>query len=380
MDVKSNMKGKKTKICFLSTGAYPLFNSNSTAVHGGAEIQLSLIAKELAKDKRFHVDFIVGDFGQKAKEIYNNVHLHKTFNPQATDSFFTKLWQAIKYFRLFIKLSPDILFTSAANSAIGLVGFYCKLFRKKHIHRTASLMDVNKEYILQNGFIGKLYKYGLEHAGIILVQSKEQKKHLFDNHSSESVIFKNLFVFSAANNKIDSKYILWVSRLDFMKNPYLFLQMSKQFPAEKFTMICPPKSAGKNEEWIKLQKEAESISNLTFIEKVPFNEIQSYFNEAKVFVNTSDFEGYPNTFIQAGIGKTPILSYKVNPDNFLNEYDCGYCCKGDFDIMVKTLDKLVSDKEDWQNKSRNVFEYVRKNHDIEKGIIKLDEIISNHIK
>lgn len=366
---------KKIKICFISTSAYPLFNSKCKDQHGGTELQLYLIAKELAKSENFEVSFILGDFRQKNIEVINQIRLYKSFIPKSEETLIKKLIQAIKYFNLFKKINTDIYITSAANSTVGLVSLFCKFNKKIHIHRTASQMDINKSFIKLNGILGKIYQYGLENADIVITQNNEHKKLLKRNHNIDAIVIKNFFEIKRIKKRIPKNSILWVSRYLEMKRPKIFLELAKKFPNENFIIICSTKE--KNNKYKQLILNAKKIKNLKFIEKVPFNEIQKYFNKAKVFVNTSDYEGFPNTFIQAGLGKTPILSLNVNPDNFITKYNCGYFCKGNFDVMVEKLDKLFTDKKDWEEKSNNCYKYVKKNHDINKNIKKFKKIIFN---
>ncbi len=59
---------KKNRVCFVSLKAYPLFNPDISSVFGGAEVDLYMLATELANDERFEVSFIVGDYGQPPLE------------------------------------------------------------------------------------------------------------------------------------------------------------------------------------------------------------------------------------------------------------------------------------------------------------------------
>ena len=128
-------------------------------------------------------------------------------------------------------------------------------------------------------------------------------------------------------------------------------------------MIC--QKATDDKDYMSLQTEAEQIKNLTFIKRVGFAEIDGYFRRAKVLVNTSAAEGFPNTFIQAGKWATPILSLKVNPDGFLDKYGCGLCAGGDWDKFVKMLGELL-DPATAQRYGRNGRRYAEENHDIKK--------------
>lgn len=360
--------GEKIEICFISTYVYSLFNSESPSIHGGSELQLYLMAKELSINSDFFISFVVGNFGQKNVEEYEKIKLFKSFNPKSNDSLHKKLIQAILYYRLFKKIDADIYFTSAANSTVGLVSLFCKLNNKKHIHRTAHESEVNLSYH-KKGILGKIFIKGLLGSDLVVTQNETHKKLLEKNYKIFSKVLKNSFYIKDIN-LYEKDLILWVARCDYWKRPELFIQLAKSIPNERFMMISPP--ANEKEDYQKeIKEKANKTNNLIFIDRVPFNDIQFYFNRAKMIVNTSEYEGFPNIFLQAGIAKTPILSLNVNPDKFINMYNCGFYCENDFNKLVENAKVLINNKEVWEEKSGNVFKYVKKNHDIHKNVEQL---------
>jgi glycosyltransferase involved in cell wall biosynthesis len=164
---------------------------------------------------------------------------------------------------------------------------------------------------------------------------------------------------------IKRKTILWVGAPRSIKQPEVFIKFIEQLANETGTMICSI-----NLKFVSafraLQKTALRIPNLHFLEYVPFDQIDRYFAEAKVFVNTSLNEGFPNTFVQAAKCGTPIVSLQVDPDHFLEEYRCGYTAQGDFNRLVENTKKLLTDQTLWEEISANAFRYAKENHDIVK--------------
>ena len=96
---------------------------------------------------------------------------------------------------------------------------------------------------------------------------------------------------------------------------------------------------------------------------MPFNRIDTYFQRAKVLVNTSDSEGFPNTFIQACKAGAAILSFNVNPDGFLDTCKCGLCCNGDAARLTYNLGFILENNR-YIELGLNARKYVEQNHDI----------------
>ncbi|MHA1500145.1 MAG: glycosyltransferase family 4 protein, partial [Promethearchaeota archaeon] len=119
------------------------------------------------------------------------------------------------------------------------------------------------------------------------------------------------------------------------------------------------------EYWEDIKKLTENIPNLKFIEYVKFSEIENYFKNAKVYINTSIYEGFPNTFLQAFKYKTPVISLNVNPNNIFDDYNIGYYCNDNFDLLKEKLSELMQNSALQETIGRNAYSHVRKFHDIE---------------
>jgi glycosyltransferase involved in cell wall biosynthesis len=368
-------KKMEKKICFIATHVYPLFNPKEKSSYGGSEVQLYTIAKELSKDENNNVSFIVGDFKQKKYEYHNNIKVIKSFNPKSSgSSIFAKAIQALRYIFILAKENPDICITSSAHSTVGVVGIYCKLFRKKHIHRIANIIDVNGYWINNNGILGKIYDYGLKNASHIVCQTHDQKKALKENYNINATLFRNVFDFENIKPPKSKKYILWVARANRTKRAEHFLELAQQNPDLRFVMIC---NKQKVDYYNEIYKKAKKIKNLEFIEKVPFHKIQKYYDNAKLFISTSEFEGFANTFIQSGIAKTPIISLSSNPDDFINKYECGYFAQDSTEKLNEYTRKLLADKKTYEKFSENIHKYVKEKYDIRNNIKVIKKVIDD---
>lgn len=348
------------KLCFFNLNGYSLFNSKSQAPLGGTEIQLYRLACYFSQQNEFSVSYATGDWGQPPVEKFKQICIYKT--AKVNHKIFNLLTSPFIIWKVLKKINADIYLCSASGPELGLIALFCKIYHKQLVFRVASNIDCDTNF-LPNNLLRKVYFFGLKNTNKIIAQSNEQKNKLSHLLRLKSTVLKSLYEIKSDNTNSKKSYILWVGSCQQLKNPKLYLEVVKRFPAQKFVMICPVQ---KNQEVLynSLKKSAKKLDNLTLIPKVPFDRIQTYFNHAKILIGTSDFEGFPNVYIQACIGKTPIVSYKVNPDNFITKNNAGYVSDGNFETMISQIKILLTNNKTREQFSQNAFNYVKNNHDI----------------
>lgn len=352
---------KKAKLVFISLFAHSLFDSRSSVIFGGSVVQLYNIATFMKQSSDVEVSFIVGDYSKNFyKKTYDDISVYNLFNLKKTSLFF-KLFQGLKLLLFLVKLSPDTCVMRAASPEVSIVGLYCKIFRKKFVYMTAHEVDCTGEYRKNNPILGLLYEIGVKLANIVITQNEKQKIDIESNLGIKSTILKSGYVIPEChrNNAID---ILWVARLDKWKQAEVFLDLVKYFPNNSFVMIAPLSYDKKYAN--KIEISAKQNKNLKFIQGVPFGEIDSYFCQAKIFVNTSSYEGFPNTFVQAAMYGVPILSLSVNPDNLIDKNRIGIFAENNVQKLIEGCKRLLEDDQFYNIASSNAYRYAKNNHDI----------------
>ncbi len=366
-----NTENRPIRICFIALRAYPLFNPRIKEVFGGAEVDLYLLATQLSKDKEFEISFVVGDYDQESIEVYEDVVVIKSTDVKRNLFLNSRhIWKAL------VRANAHIYVSEASSLGTTLNALFCRLHKRKFIYRTASNIECDGTYLQQHRFRGKAFIWSLRHADTVITQNDEVAKKLLATTGIASQVIRNAHILMPLSQKHRDN-ILWVGRSTTLKVPELFIKLARHLPDEQFTMICQKASGDKN--YDNLVAQAETLKNLKFIRNVPFHEIDKYFQQAKVLVNTSSSEGFPNTFIQACKCATPILSLKVNPDAFLDRYNCGLCANGDWGLFVNMLKQLLNSNTACKL-GNNGRRYADDNHDIKKIIEEYKALFRKSVK
>ena len=94
----------------------------------------------------------------------------------------------------------------------------------------------------------------------------------------------------------------------------------------------------------KVRDDAKTIDNIRFVGAVPYSEVNSYFSRAKLFLNTSDSEGFPNSFLQAWVRGVPVVSF-FDPDGLIASEGLGISVNTQDDFKEALSGLLGQDDE-----------------------------------
>jgi glycosyltransferase involved in cell wall biosynthesis len=353
---------KAPHICFVAPTAYPaLAGDESIKMIGGAQIQQTIIAKELVA-RGYRVSMICMDHGQPSPVDIGGVTVHKAYGPDDGLPMLRFIWPRLtSIWRCMTQADADIYYYRAAGMLAGVIAAYAKLRGKKSIYAVAGNPDLEPN---TNRIKYKrdrlLFEYGLRNVDQILVQNDYQRELCIHNYHREPVLINNCWPYRpAASRPPTGKYVLWVSMMRKLKQPHLFIELARALPQYHFKMI-----GGHKTQELRLfesvKKAAEEVPNLDFLGYVPLARTDELFDGARLFVNTSESEGFPNTFLQAWCRGVPTVSF----------VDCGARGgTGPIGLVVDSLDamrdavnRLMEDERQWSILSEASSRYFVSHH------------------
>jgi len=148
-----------------------------------------------------------------------------------------------------------------------------------------------------------------------------------------------------------------------LKQPELFLDLAARMPKEQFVLVAfrddmqPALCA-------RIRSRASRLPNVSLKEGVAWSDIGRFFEQAKLFVNTSVYEGFPNTFVQAAHHSVPILSWSVDPDLVLTRHRIGFCGEGVFERLCEAAQELCDNDSLRLEMGDRAAAYARDHHDL----------------
>jgi glycosyltransferase involved in cell wall biosynthesis len=337
------------KICFLGLENLPVLAPEYNGCRaGGEQVQHTLLARALAR-RGHRVSMVVYDYGQQDGCCWDGVTAWKAHREQAglpilrfVHPRWTGIWSALR------RADADIYYASCAGMHIGLLALFCQRNRRHFVFRAAHDADCEPDALLVKYWRDrKLYEFGLRRASGILTQSRKQQRALFDNYGLHSRV-ADMLVEPPEGECARDVDVLWVNNLRDFKRPDLCLALSKRLPRFSFHMIGA-EQPGASALYRQIAREAAATPNLVFHGHVPYHEIGSRYGRARVFLNTSDTEGFPNSYLQAWVRGTPVVAF-FDPDAVIRRERLGMVA-GSMDDMAAAVARLLDDRAVWAEAS-----------------------------
>jgi glycosyltransferase involved in cell wall biosynthesis len=312
---------------------------------GGAEYQYKLIEEYLCKTYKIYYLFRHTEQLLHSKFITYDYRIRKNYKENLPSDSFT-------IYKLIKKLSPDIIYKQGIDYITAIGAYYAKKNGKSMVLHIASSRDVEKsspmfgKRILFDIMNQQTAKYVINNSTKIICQATYQDILLRENYGKScELILPNFH--PVTTNKIhkDTSPIIvaWVANLKELKQPEVFIRLAKSFmstPDVKFMMIGRPALGAWQGE---LVEQIGRVPNLEYLGELPINQVNDILSKAHILVNTSQYEGFSNTYIQAWMQKVPVVALNSDPDDIIKTKQIGFHSKS-FEQLVSDVRALIENK------------------------------------
>lgn len=378
-------------ICFASVNAGRILLGHSSGF-GGAEVELINLAGHLAQEGGVRVSLVTVTDEIPGETVLRGIRVLPVTPPDphvASYGFIRRKLTALNYYLRFARAlwdaAPDAYFSKLASLESIVTFLVARLrgrifcFRVEHDWETDPALI--REHILRGRrLLTRVFAACLRRADLVICQTVHQQEALARNYGLQAVLINNAHVIPVASESGagERSQILWIGRAHSMKRPMDFLELARRLPDLRFTMVMwrDPVFAGLYDE---VKARGAELPNLTFSPGVPQSEVGELYRSARLYVLTSDAEGFSNTLIEAMKAGTPVLSWLLNFDGLLQPLKSrsgetpgepgqagavGFWAESDFELLVRQTRKLCDDEAFWSACSKRAREYAAKHFDV----------------
>jgi glycosyltransferase involved in cell wall biosynthesis len=339
-------------ICLVAPQVFPVLTGDRTLqLIGGAEVQENFIARGLHA-AGYPVTIISNDYGQsddmdfegirvlKMRQQIKAIPVIRYFHPRLTS-----MWSALR------RANADIYYQRCAGASTFVTGVYSRMHRKRFVYAAAHDLDLSyprtREIFQGRGGWRdlQLYRLGLQMADVVVPSGYNPPETASCN--PEGVV-------------------LWVSTIRQWKRAELFLQLAQALPDIQFRMIGGmSRSEGDSaatDLFFEIEAVARKLPNVEFLGFLPYRDVELHFDQARLVINTSDYEGFPNTFLQAWARGIPTISF-VNCGARDVHGPIGMIAE-DLNDMQRATVRLIADRDAWSEESVRCRRYFEANHSL----------------
>jgi glycosyltransferase involved in cell wall biosynthesis len=366
---------RKAHICFVAPYAWPVLSRDpNIQVVGGAEVQQCILARLLAAEGH-RVSMVTYDYGQPSPTLMDGVTVYKTFKPgdgvpvlRFVHPRLTAMWRVLR------QVDADVYYQRSAAMWTAVVAEFARLRGKRSIYAGASDADFNVggeqiSYARDRW----LFRRGVSRVDRVVVQNPVQLACLRKNHGRDGLLIPSCYVppqharRAAAANEL----VLWVGTVHDHKRPEILLELAARLPHRRFVVIGGPSVGGERFKpgyFEAIRERAGTMPNVEFKGFLPLAQVEPWFDRARLLVNTSIYEGMPNTFMQAWARGVPtVATVDVGaPVNTVFK---------DAEEGAAKVEALFADGDLWQRASDDSLAYFQRNHSSTEVLARYSRLI-----
>jgi glycosyltransferase involved in cell wall biosynthesis len=340
----------------------PLLTSRATSPTGGAETQIFLLARALAR--------------RGAKVCLLTFDLPGTTIPSSVDEIAVsvrppyrahqplgKVRETIELCRAVARADAKVLVTRGAGPEVGFVGILTRLLRRKFVYSSANVADFDYGRLEAKRLNRALFRVGTRLADEIVVQTVEQVRLCRERFGGSPLLIRSIAEPAPQRDRRPEAF-LWVGRLVSYKRPFAFVELARSLPEAKFWMVGVPiaYADGGPELVVALERKAATVPNLELLPPRSRPEVLKLVDRAVAIVNTADFEGMPNIFLEGWSRGVPTLALTHDPDGVIERHHLGAFAHGSSERLVDLARRVWDEREDQADIAARCRQYIFEHH------------------
>ncbi len=279
---------------------------------------------------------------------------------QARRGVIGKLSEAAQIYASVAAADADVVLTRGAVPATGLLALSARLQRRRFVYASANVVDFDIRKIEPKRRNVALFHLGVRLADRIVVQNAEQRQLCEQRFRRAPSVIKSIAE-RAERRTHEPAAFLWAGRMVWYKRPLEFVELARAVPQARFWMVGMPER-GEERLLDEVRLAAQGVPNLELLGPLPRGEVMRLVQRAVAVVNTADYEGLSNTFLEGWARGVPALALTHDPDNLIARYRIGGFAEGSSERLAALARELWDCRADQRELAARCQRYVLDEH------------------
>jgi glycosyltransferase involved in cell wall biosynthesis len=332
------------------------------AAAGGAETQLFLIAKGLAR-RDLRIAMIVTGAGDDLPASVAGVTILPQRPRGRLRGHTARVALAAEAFRTVVRARGAVVIQRNAGPTTAVAALAARATGAAFVYSSANVVDFDLARIERASNV-RLFEWGVRLAAEVVVQTDEQAVLCRSRFGREPLVIRSIAERAAPSDAAPEAF-LWIGRMAPYKRLDVYLDLAAAVPEARFRVIAVPGSDPPPEVVARLARARDELPNLEVLHPRPRGELGPVFNRAVAVVNTSEFEGMPNVFLEGWSRGVPALAFSHDPDGVVAKHGLGGFAAGSSERLVELAREQWTSRQDRRDVAARCIDYIRLHHDVE---------------
>jgi glycosyltransferase involved in cell wall biosynthesis len=272
-----------------------------------------------------------------------------------------------------------------------VIAEFCRRHGKRSIYAGASDVDfIPRQQQIRFARDRWLFERGLSRVDRVVVQNASQLEACRRHYGRDATLIPSCYELpeAARSHAVPGPEtvsrpgrgdaVLWVGTVHDYKRPELLLELARRLPHRRFVMIGGSAAPGERLHpgyYEAIRDQAAQLPNVEMTGFLPLEQVEPWFDRGRVLVNTSAYEGMPNTFLQAWARGIPTVAF-VDTGSQGRDGMPVYDSVQDVSDACWKVDRLMRDDIQWEKCSQRVLAFFRDNHSIDATVQRYEDEIA----
>jgi glycosyltransferase involved in cell wall biosynthesis len=334
--------------------------SGRAAPAGGAETQLFLVGSALAAHG-VRVGMIVVGTPEELPATVRGIRILPQRPQRASARVVRSVGLALRALLSAMRPRTRVLVQRNAGPTTAVAALAARLRRARFVYSSANVVDFELER-LDGRLNVRLFEWGVRRADEVVVQTDEQAALCRRRFGRDPVVIRSVAE-RAERRRLAPEAFLWIGRLVPYKRLDVLLELARALPEARFWVVTGDARDARPDVIELLERADAELDNVEVMPPCARHELAQLVERAVAIVNTSDYEGMPNVFLEGWARGVPALAFSHDPDGVVAEHGLGAFAGGDPVRLLDAARRMWEERTNQEAVAERCTGYVRSHHD-----------------